>query len=235
MRRLVAVLVVALAMLLAGCRPEPPMAPATIARPPVTAPTVTTPPTGPAIEALASLPVKGRAPMTGYSRDQFGPAWADIDHNGCDTRNDMLKHDLDGETFKPGTHDCIVVTGTLHDPYTGKTIAFTRGQGTSDEVQIDHVVALGDAWQKGAQQLTADKRRELANDPANLQATDGPTNQQKSDSDYATWKPPNESFRCEYVARQIRVKLVYYLWITQVEHDAMAGVLATCPGQELPH
>ena len=109
---------------------------------------------GDAASALAALPVKGRAPKTGYTREQFGPAWADVDRNGCDTRNDMLKRDLDGETFKPRTHDCVVLTGTLNDPYTGKTIAFTRGQGTSEAVQIDHVIALSDAWQKGAQQLS---------------------------------------------------------------------------------
>src|SRR5690349_6854626 len=111
--------------------------------------------TGDAASALAKLPVKGRAPKTGYDRDRFGPAWADVDRNGCDIRNDILKRDLDGETFKPNTRDCVVLTGTLNDPYTGKKIAFTRGQGTSEAVQIDHVIALSDAWQKGAQQLSA--------------------------------------------------------------------------------
>lgn len=187
-----------------------------------------------AADALAQLPVKGRAPKTGYSRDQFGPAWADVDHNGCDQRNDVLARDLTGETFRPGTHDCIVLTGTLADPYTGRSIAFVRGVGTSDDVQIDHRVSLSNAWQTGAQQLTAEQRRQLAGDPANLQATDGPTNARKGDADAATWLPPNTAYRCQYVASQIAVKAKYGLWVTAAEHDAMAGILTGCPGQPLP-
>lgn len=189
---------------------------------------------GAAVDMLATLPVKGRAPKTGYARTQFGAAWSDVDHNGCDTRNDILKRDMTNVTFKPGTHDCVVKTGTLNDPYTGKTINFVRGQHTSTAVQIDHVVALSDAWQKGAQQLNADQRLQLANDPYNLLAVDGPANQQKSDSDAASWLPSNKSFRCQYVARQIGVKHKYALWVTQAEKDAMTNVLSSCPGQTVP-
>jgi hypothetical protein len=189
---------------------------------------------GDAASALAALPVKGRAPKTGYDRDQFGPAWSDVDRNGCDQRNQVLARDLEGETFKPGTHDCIVLTGTLTDPYTGKRIEFARGQGTSEKVQIDHVVALSDAWQKGAQQLDDDARRNLGNDPLNLLAADGPTNQAKGDGDAATWLPPNRAFRCAYVARQVAVKAKYRLWVTAAERDAISNVLAGCPGQPLP-
>lgn len=138
--------------------------------------------------------IKGRAPKTGYDRDLFGQAWTDDvtvegGHNGCDTRNDILGRDLEQIVFKPGTRDCAVQTGTLRDPYTGNTIAFVRGEGTSNAVQIDHVVALSDAWQKGAQQLDTATRVNFANDPRNLKAVDGPTNQQKSDGDAATWLP----------------------------------------------
>ncbi|WP_433506933.1 HNH endonuclease family protein [Pseudonocardia halophobica] len=199
---------------------------------PFTAPAAA--PTGTAAQALEKLAVKGRAPKTGYARDQFGPSWSDVDRNGCDQRNDVLARDMTGETFKPGTHDCIVLTGTLADPYTGKTITFTRGQGTSEAVQIDHVVALSDAWQKGAQQLDADTRKRLGNDPLNLLAVDGPTNNRKSDGDAATWLPPNRAYRCDYVARQIAVKAKYDLWVTRAEHDAISGILAGCPGQPIP-
>ena len=189
---------------------------------------------GDAASALAALPVKGRAPKTGYDREQFGSAWADVDRNGCDTRNDMLKRDLDGETFKPGTHDCVVLTGTLNDPYTGKTIAFKRGQGTSEAVQIDHVIALSDAWQKGAQQLSPEARTNLGNDPLNLMASTGRPTRAR-----ATATPPPgcrrlRSYRCTYVARQVAVKAKYRLWVTQAEHDAIAGVLAGCPGSRCP-
>jgi hypothetical protein len=149
-------------------------------------------------------------------------------HNGCDTRNDILRRDLVDLTYKTSTRDCVVATGTLHDPYTGTTIAFVRGQDTSTAVQIDHVVALSDAWQKGAQQLSPEQRRDLANDPRNLQAVDGPTNSKKSDSDAASWLPPNKSYRCTYVSRQVDVKALYRLWVTQAEKDAMRQVLHTC-------
>jgi hypothetical protein len=199
---------------------------------------VTAPKTQPAfatkaIDLLPTLPIKGRAPKTGYDRALFGQAWADVDRNGCDTRNDILKRDLTGITYTNSV-PCKVQSGTLADPYTGTTIKFLRGTATSSAVQIDHVVALSDAWQKGAQQLTTEQRTAFANDPLNLQSTDGPTNIKKGDGDAATWLPPNKSFRCEYVARQISVKATYNLWVTQAEHDAMANILAGCSGQLAP-
>lgn len=186
-----------------------------------------------ALDLLATLPIKGRAPKTGYDRELFGQAWADVDRNGCDTRNDILKRDLTSIGYVNSV-PCKVRSGILADPYTGTSISFLRGSTTSILVQIDHVVALSDAWQKGAQQLTLQQRTSFANDPLNLQATDGPTNQQKGDGDAATWLPPNKGFRCEYVARQISVKATYSLWVTQAEHDAMARILGNCDGQLAP-
>ena len=183
----------------------------------------------PAIDALEKLAIKGRAPKTGYNRDQFGKGWATT--NGCDTRNIILHRDLiDAKVDEK----CNVTSGVLNDPYTGKTTNFTRGGETSGAVQIDHVVALSDAWQKGAQQLTLERRTALANDPLELLAVDGPANLQKSDGDAATWLPPNKAFRCGYVARQVAVKQKYALWVTRAEYDAIANILAKCPGQLLP-
>lgn len=186
-----------------------------------------------AFAQLGTLAVKGRAPKTGYDRDQFGPSWTDDvnvpgGHNGCDTRNDILRRDLTSIVNKPGTHGCVVLTGTLTDPYTGKVIAFRRGVGSSNAVQIDHVVALLDAWQKGAQQLSADQRRDLANDPIELLAVDGPTNASKGAGDAATWLPPNKDYRCRYVALQVAVKARYHLWVTKAEHEAIARILGGC-------
>lgn len=182
-----------------------------------------------ALRILNTLPVKGRAPKTGYSRAQFGDAWSDIDHNGCDTRNDILNRDLTAKQHK-NSRGCVVISGILNDPYTGKVINFMRGKDTSEQVQIDHVVALSDAWQSGAQEISAQERLQLANDPENLLAVDGPANQQKSDSDAATWLPANASFRCSYVARQIRVKAKYRLWVKPAEKEAMINVLTPCAG-----
>lgn len=184
-----------------------------------------------ALQVLGTIPVKGRAPKTGYSRDQFGQRWLDVDRNGCDTRNDILARDLTG-IQRSGT--CRVLTGMLADPYTAQQISFVRGQGTSELVQIDHVVALSDAWQKGAQQLSADQRATFANDPLNLLAVDGRSNAQKGDADAATWLPKNKDFRCAYVARQVAVKATYGLWVTQAEHDAIVRVLGACPEEPAP-
>ena len=184
---------------------------------------------GPAAAAvLARLPVKGRAPMTGYGRERFGPPWLDEDENGCDTRDDVLARDLVRRRQEPGS-SCVVVSGDLADPYTRQRIRFVRGDG--DLVDIDHVVALGNAWATGAFRWSPGKRLALANDPANLLAVDASANRSKGDADAATWLPPNKAFRCGYVARQVSVKARYGLWVTPAERSAIARVLARCPGE----
>ena len=183
--------------------------------------------------ALAALKVKGRASQGGYSREQFGQAWADTDRNGCDQRNDVLRRDLTDKLFKAGTGGCLVLSGKLGDPYSGATITFVRGPNSAD-VQIDHVVALMDAWQSGAQQWDLAKRTRYANDPLVLMAADGPLNMQKGAANAASWLPPNKAFRCTYVARQVAIKKAYGLWVTPSEKDAIARVLAKCPNQKLP-
>ena len=172
---------------------------------------------------LDKLEIKGRAPKTGYSRSQFGSGWAN--QTGCDTRNIILARDL-RDTSVDKT--CRVLSGVLADPYTGGTIQFVRGPTTSALVQIDHVVALSNAWQTGAQQLNLERRVSLANDPLNLLAVDGSANQDKSDGDAATWLPKNKAFRCQYVSRQIEVKFSYKLWVTKPEYEAMKKVLSAC-------
>jgi hypothetical protein len=181
-------------------------------------------------EALEQLPIKGRAPKTGYSRKLFYDTWANVEV--CDIRNFVLARDMSGVVFVPGT--CKVASGILNDPYTGKSLLFTRGAETSDAVQIDHVVSLSDAWQKGAQQLLPLERYAFANDPLNLLAVDGQANQNKGDSDAASWVPPDKSYRCSYVARQVAVKHKYALWVTTAEYQAIARILVTCPDQRLP-
>lgn len=174
-----------------------------------------------ALATLDKLAVKGRAPKTGYAREQFGNGWGKTD--GCSTRDIILYRDLKNTVL---SDVCTVMSGTLDDPYTGKTIQFSHDNASA--IQIDHVVALSDAWQTGAQQLSSETRKQLANDPLELLAVDGPANQQKGDGDAATWLPKNKAFRCEYVARQIAVKAKYLLWVTQAEKAAMNRVLGAC-------
>ena len=186
------------------------------------------------LSIIESQVTKGRAAKTGYTRAQFGQTWADVDRNGCDTRNDILKRDLTGEVFKEKTRECVVLSGTLIDPFSGETINFVRGNVSSMEVQIDHVVALSNAWQTGAFKLTLKERTAFANDPLNLLAVKGRLNSQKGDGDAATWLPPLKSFRCDYVSRQIAVKLKYKLWFTAPEKEAMIRILKSCPEKALP-
>jgi hypothetical protein len=219
MTRFAPAFAVAVALVTTGCAAASSSAPPT-AGPPF--------PPGAAVATreLAGLAIKGRAPKTGYSRVRFGPAWADVDHNGCDTRNYVLHRDLQRTTTRPGTSGCVVLTGIVADPYTGRTLSFDKSHAAA--VQIDHVVPLSDAWQTGAQQWSDDRRLSFANDPCNLQATDGPTNERKGDSDAASWLPPNRAYRCTYARRQIDVKPIYGLWVTSAEHDALARVLTGC-------
>lgn len=185
---------------------------------------------GAALKAAEALTVKGRAPKTGYSRERFGTAWADTDSNGCGTRDDILKRDLDQVKYTDGS--CKVSYGVLKDdPYSGKDITYERGRS---QIDIDHVVALSDAWQKGAKYWDGRKRIALANDPLNLIAVDASTNRSKGDGDAATWLPPNTGYRCTYVAAQVAVKKKYELWVSAAEKSAMEKTLKTCPDQKLP-
>ena len=189
--------------------------------------------TGTALDVLSSLEVRDRDPRAGYDRELFGEAWADVDGNGCDTRNDVLRRDLD-DVDLDRRNGCLVWSGVLDDPYSGVVIDFVRGPETSPLVQIDHVVALSDAWQKGAQEWDAATREAFANDPLNPLAVDGDVNDAKGDGDAATWLPPDPDIRCAYVARQVAVKATYGAWVTSAERDAVARVLADCPDEPVP-
>ena len=179
-----------------------------------------------ATEVLAEIAVKGRAPKTGYSREQFYDGWPTID--GCSLRQKIIRREL-GETAV--LDGCDVMAGEYDEPYTGEHKVFTEKKQISDEVQIDHVVALSDAWQKGAQNLTKEERYAVATDALNLIAVDASANKQKSDGDAATWLPANKKFRCQYVARQVSVKYKYKLWVTEAEKEAILRVLENCPNQ----
>lgn len=183
-------------------------------------------PTNHAINLLARLPRAGE-PIDGYERSSFGPGWGDPDRNGCDTRNDMLARDLKDVVFKPGTHDCVVLMGTLDDPYTGSSINFVKGQGTSELVQIDHIVPMSWAWQYGAEEWVPAQRELFANDPANLLAVDGFSNQSKSDKGPSGWLPI-EVFRCDYAEKWVGILTKYELAVPATDRLALHNVLLDC-------
>lgn len=211
----------------------------------VTAPAVTTTtpardvlPAGDAVVLLEQLPVAERGDPAGYDRAHFGQAWSDdvtgpSGHNGCDQRNDVLRRDLRQLAMKPGTNGCVVLSGTVVDAYTREPLTYARGKNDQG-VQVDHVVALSNAWVTGARNLHPEQRQDLAGDPLNLLAVSAKANQAKGDADASEWLPPSPEAQCPYVARQIAVKHRYGLWITPTEQLAMRAVLSSCPNQQTP-
>ncbi len=185
------------------------------------------------LAGIALIPVRVRG--YDYRRAAFGDAWTDDTtapggHNGCDTRNDILNRDLVDKTFT-AIKRCptAVATGTLHDPYTNDTVAFTRGNQVGASVQIDHLVPLALAWDLGARDWTDQMRRRFANDPANLLAVEGQANQDKSDGEPADWMPPNHAFWCQYAVQFAAVLRGYALPVDDRSAVVLRDAASTCP------
>lgn len=181
-----------------------------------------------AADVLTRLEIKGRAPKTGYARTEFYKSWPSV--GGCSLRQVIIKREL-GDSARLADNGCDMISGEFVESYTGSKMVFYQKSDFSDKIQIDHIVALSDAWQKGAQNKTKEERYQMATDPLNLIAVDASANKQKSDGDAATWLPPNKPFRCQYVARQVSVKYKYGLWVSQAEHDIIKQILETCPNE----
>ena len=171
--------------------------------------------------------------MDGYERGcgagegcVFGPAWSDVDRNGCDQRNDVLHRDLIEVQVREGTQGCVVVAGLLDDPYTGESVPFEKA--TAAEVPIDHVVPLAAAWVQGAGAWSDDQREAFANDLANLMATTRSENSSKGDSTADEWVPSDPAYGCSYATVVVTVKSTYALSVTPAESQALQGLLATC-------
>jgi hypothetical protein len=231
------VTVTATASAAASTQPDPSRSPAPTGTPAVDTPAAESPATSgespvPSLDELIVLP--GEAPeVPDYDRTAFGQAWSDdvnveFGHNGCDTRNDILRRDLVDITLKENTNGCVVLTGTLHDPYTGRTISFERGQDTSTLVQIDHVFPLAAAWNRGAAEWSAAERQDFANDPVNLLASDGAANQVKGAMLPDEWQPDPAWGRCRYAQQFVEVAAKYTLPITTSEKEALAEALTEC-------
>lgn len=176
----------------------------------------------------------------GYDRERYFGGWAS---NGCGsatTRDTILARDLKDAVKNS---KCQVTSGTLSDPYTGRTIQFRRGRNTSSVVQIDHVVALLDAWESGARDWDQAKRVEYANSPDVLLASDGPANMAKGSgldvngtSLYRSqhsgapdiWMPDNKAYRCDYMAKRATIKSKWGLTMTPREKQQTVSVLSQC-------
>jgi len=181
-----------------------------------------------ALVQLDTLTVVSGRSDAAYDRDRFGQRWADVDRNGCDTRNDILGRDLLDPVFKAGTRECKVLRGTLIDPYDGTRVEFVSGQNTSVLVQIDHVVPLAWAWRHGAEHWTDEQRTRFANDPDNLVAASEAMNQGKRADGPSDWLPPVRELRCGYVEQWVAVLAAYDLGVNAADRAAAASVLRSC-------
>lgn len=194
------------------------------------------PTVAPGVDVLAGvIEIPVRMPSYDYRRDAFGESWDDDNdapggRNGCDTRNDILDRDLVEKSYV-SIKRCptAVATGTLIDPYTNATIAFVRGNQIGASVQIDHIVPLSLAWDLGARTWTDEMRLRFANDPANLIAVDGPTNQNKGDNEPAVWMPPNRAFWCQYAVQFAAVLRGYGLPVDAPSARVLREAAGTCP------
>ena len=194
------------------------------------------PTVAPGVDVLAGVAeIPERVRGYDYRRDAFGEAWTDDTtapggFNGCDTLNDILDRDLIDKTYVAISRcPTAVATGVLRDPYTNATVAFTRGEQTGAEVQIDHLVPLALAWDLGARNWTDAMRVRFANDPANLIAVAGDANQDKGDKQPALWMPPNEAFHCQYAMQFIAVLRGYGLPVDAASAPVLEEAAQTCP------
>ena len=226
--RLALVVVALLLVVVAVRRPRPAAPPQHASQPPRAA--------GSALRQLEALPVLPIRPHhAGYQRDcgrgracSFGPAWTDNTtapggHNGCDSRNDVLRAQLVDVAYRTGSR-CVVVAGTLHDPYTGSSIPFTRQHASA--VQIDHLVPLALAWDLGAYAWPQARRAAYANDEhLVLLAVDDAANEAKGDGGPSTWMPPNPAYRATYAERFVAVLAGYHLPLIAADKTVLAKVL----------
>lgn len=198
------------------------------------------PPTSQIESLLAQTAVVDSRPdVPGYERSckqgdgcVFGPAWTDDydgpgGHDGCGTRDNVLQIALTDVQFRPGTNDCVVVAGSLNDPFTGSVLPFTKQDAGA--VQIDHTYPLAAAWDMGAWQWPIEQRIRFANDITyNLMAVSGPENQSKSDKTPSEWMPPNGAYHCFYAGRFLTVAVRYGLPITTADRDVLTTVSESC-------
>jgi hypothetical protein len=168
---------------------------------------------------LGALQIAVRGTMDGYDRAEF-PHW-DQGEGGCDVREQVLKRDGKDVTTNA---ECAPKSGTWVSPYDGET------WHKASDVDIDHMVPLGQAWVSGAKKWTRERREEFANDLVRpqLHAVTDNLNQQKSDKAPDAWKPPLVSYWCAYATDWIVVKRNYGLTITVPEKTALESMLGHC-------
>lgn len=181
---------------------------------------------------LRQLPTVDDTPADAYDRDAYGEAWADVDHNGCNQRDDVLMRDVVEGTVTVGSQDGCdhdVLAGAWRDPYTGKLLRFDdlKDLVQAQSITIDHLVPLAEAHRSGADTWDSERRMLFANDLANLLAVDGGANSSKGDQDPANWEPPAVVW-CDYALVWVQVKSEWDLGVDSVERAVLQRRLSSC-------
>lgn len=188
-----------------------------------------------AVHAAALSVIDPSAWIPDYRREEFGPRWPDLDGDGCNERQEVLQRDLDNVVL--AADGCRVLTGTLHDPYTGTTILFQHdevadpGNPGSQGVPIDHIISLAQAWRGGAWAWSDEQRIEFANDLDGLIAVDGSANSGKGDSGPSSWLPPNPSYVCPYALQVTQIATQWQIAVTPDDQATLVDVLTTCANE----
>jgi hypothetical protein len=178
-------------------------------------PTVTP---GPVRAEIARLTVAEETTMAGYHRATFG-GWIDADHDGCDTRCEVLRAER-----------LAKLPGLSHGGWLSTYDGYTTDD--SSELDVDHVVAIGEAWKSGARSWDERRRHAFANDlgdPRALAAVTAATNRSKGDRDPASWQPPNREAWCGFVDAWVSTKLRWSLTADRAEITALTNMSADCP------
>jgi hypothetical protein len=160
----------------------------------------------------------------GYQRARdFGPAWSvDVDRNGCGTRDDILRRDLEKVRLRGR---CTVIAGVLTDPYTGRSVTFTKSHAA--EVQITLSSRSAPPGPRGARDRPQSEREWFADDPVNLLATSAGANESKSDRGPDEWLP-RAAYRCAYAVQWISVSTRYMLAVTPPDKSNLTTLLSRC-------
>ena len=172
------------------------------------------------LSMLRALTVAAEQP-SGYDRELF-PHW-DYVRDDCDVRDLVLI--AEARSGPTTGRTCPVGRGTWFSEFDGVTV---RDPSSLD---VDHMVALAEAWASGARAWTTAQREAFANDlgySGSLIAVTASSNRSKGDQDPSEWLPPRTSYRCTYVSDWIAVKWRWRLSIDRTEHSALRVLANGC-------
>jgi hypothetical protein len=164
---------------------------------------------------------EGRAFVTLYDRSDW-PHWLDDDKDCQNTRHEILIQTSTKPVVFKTENECNVLSGEWYDPYSGDTFTISK------DLDLDHIVPLKFAHGHGADKWSRERRRQFANDYNNLLLVNASLNRQKGAKGLDEWLPPNQSYRCEYIARFNSVMAQYELSYIPSEKRIINRMVKAC-------